>query len=87
MALDSARPESYYYLGILLSEESGAGPEQLELARTYFRSFLSKAEGHERYQEAVEEVVGNCERRQPGCAEGRLSELDRSLEYLMARPN
>ncbi len=99
--IDGNRPEAYFNLGLLYQsymggESMAATIANLERAKTYFNTFLSKAGGNRRYAEAVQDVRNRCRelsrrrrrgrnsnrRYAPNCRPGRLQVIDDTISAL-----
>ncbi len=99
--IDGNRPEAYFNLGLLYQSYMGgdsmaATIANLERAKTYFNTFLSKAGNSPRYADAVRDVRNRCRelsrRRRRGrnsnrryaanCRPGRLQVIDDTIAAL-----
>ncbi|MFK7992150.1 MAG: tetratricopeptide repeat protein [Sandaracinaceae bacterium] len=63
IALDAARPEAYYNLGLIYQDYKGGTIPVLEQAQTFFGQFTQRAGSNARYAEASETVTRTCRRR------------------------
>lgn len=99
--IDGNRPDAYFNLGLLYQSYMGgdsmaATIANLERAKNYFNTFLSKAGDNQRYAEAVRDVRNRCrelsQRRRrgrnsnrryaPNCRPGRLQVIDDTISAL-----
>jgi len=92
MAVDGARPEAYYNLGLLYQDYMGGQPAQLQQATQFYQQFIQHAGNREQYTEAVTGLTRRCRenpctdqpqgrgrnrrRRTSDCHPGRIQQIE-----------
>ena len=91
IAIDQARPEAYFNLGLIWQDYQTGSPDDLNRARGYYNQFLERARAASNsadFSQAIEDVTRECEqtngrrRRRTRCMSGRLQNIQMAIEAL-----
>jgi len=91
VAIDAARPEAYFNLGLIWQDYQTGSPDDLNRARGYYEQFLERARAASNsgdFEDAIDNVVRECEqtngrrRRRTRCMSGRLQNIQMTIEAL-----
>ena len=88
IALDPARPEAYFNLGLLYQDYMQGQVAQLEKAKSYYGDFLERSKGDAALAQTREDLTRRCataaadRRGKTSCRPGRLQVIDQTLAAL-----